>query len=82
MGHRGHASVRLPAFHAGGVRPRDFQPAYLALQVLAVNSGGQVSQDDKIEKAIERFAGYAGVFYTVTFYPRERRTWMSITCFR
>ncbi len=53
----------------GGVRPRDFQPAYLALQVLAVNSGGQVSQDDKIEKAIERFAGYAGVFYTVTFDP-------------
>ena len=53
----------------GGVSPRDFQPAHLALQVLAVNSGGQVSEDDKIEKAIERFAGYAGVFYTITFDP-------------
>ncbi len=55
--------------YAGGASPRDFQPAHLALQVLAVNSGGQVSQDAKIEKAIERFAGYAGVFYTITFDP-------------
>lgn len=69
--------------YTGAVTRNTALPRYLALPVLAANSGGEVLENSGVETmdgvmvaasgdletAIERIAGYARVFYTITFNP-------------
>jgi VWFA-related protein len=55
--------------YTGGATPKQMHPARLSLQVLALNSGGQVVLDKNLEKEIDRIAEYARVFYTLTWDP-------------